>query len=48
MNGPQFKTILERGFRNYWYYKNVPGQGGYSYYTTCMLDTNHGSADPVS
>ncbi|MGE5138766.1 MAG: FIMAH domain-containing protein, partial [Rudaea sp.] len=26
--------------RNYYYYKYVPGYGGYSYYTTCMLDTN--------
>ena len=29
-----------RGYRNYYYYKYVPGDGGYSYYTTCMLDTN--------
>jgi 2',3'-cyclic-nucleotide 2'-phosphodiesterase (5'-nucleotidase family) len=42
MNGPQIKEILERGYRNYWYYKYVPGRGGYSYYTTCMLDTNAG------
>ncbi len=40
MNGPQIKKVLERGFRNYYYYKYVPGYGGYSYYTTCMLDTN--------
>ena len=40
MNGPQLKTVLERGYRNYYYYKYVPGYGGYSYYTTCMLDTN--------
>ena len=40
MNGPQLKKVLERGYRNYYYYKNVPGYGGYSYYTTCMLDTN--------
>ena len=40
MNGPQLKTILERAYRNYYYYKYVAGQGGYSYYTTCMLDTN--------
>ncbi|MCL4561549.1 MAG: 5'-nucleotidase C-terminal domain-containing protein [Chloroflexi bacterium] len=41
MNGPQIKAVLERGYRNYWYYKNVPdGYGGYSHYTTCMLDTN--------
>jgi 2',3'-cyclic-nucleotide 2'-phosphodiesterase (5'-nucleotidase family) len=39
MNGPQLKAVLERAYRNYYYYKYVPGQGGYSYYTTCMLDT---------
>jgi 2',3'-cyclic-nucleotide 2'-phosphodiesterase (5'-nucleotidase family) len=43
MNGPQLKTVLERGYRNYFYYKYVPGYGGYSYYTTCMLDTNAGN-----
>jgi 5'-nucleotidase len=42
MNGPQIKTILERSYRNYFYYKYVPGRGGYSYYTTCMLDINSG------
>jgi 2',3'-cyclic-nucleotide 2'-phosphodiesterase (5'-nucleotidase family) len=42
MNGPQLKTILERAYRNYYYYKYVPGYGGYSYYTTCMLDINSG------
>ncbi len=42
MNGPQLKTILERAYRNYYYYKYVPGYGGYSYYTTCMLDINAG------
>ena len=40
MNGPQLKAVLERAYRNYYYYKYVPGQGGYSYYTTCMIDTN--------
>jgi len=40
MNGPQIKRILERAYRNYYYYKYVPGYGGYSYYTTCMIDTN--------
>ncbi len=40
MNGPQIKAVLERGYRNYYFYKYVPGYGGYSYYTTCMLDTN--------
>jgi len=42
MNGPQIKAVLERAYRNYYYYKYVPGYGGYSYYTTCMLDINHG------
>jgi 2',3'-cyclic-nucleotide 2'-phosphodiesterase (5'-nucleotidase family) len=42
MNGPQLKAVLERGYRNYYYYKYVPGYGGYSYYTTCMLDINSG------
>ena len=44
MNGPQLKTVLERAYRNYYYYKyfanSDPKYGGYSYYTTCMLDTN--------
>ena len=40
MNGPQLKAILERAYRNYFFYKYVPGAGGYSYYTTCMLTTN--------
>jgi hypothetical protein len=43
INGAQLKAILERGFRNYWYYKNVAGQGGYSFYTTCMLNVSAGS-----
>ena len=43
MNGPQLKTVLERAYRNYYFYKYVPGYGGYSYYTTCMLDTNFGN-----
>ncbi len=38
MNGPQIKEVLERGYRNYWYYKYDPTYGGYSHYTTCMLD----------
>jgi 5'-nucleotidase/UDP-sugar diphosphatase len=42
MNGPQIKTVLERAYRNYYYYKYVPGRGGYSYYTTCMIDINAG------
>ena len=43
MNGPQLKTVLERAYRNFYYYKYVQGYGGYSYYTTCMLDTNFGN-----
>ncbi len=44
ITGPQLKAILERGYRNYYYYKYVlPGHGGYSYYTTCLLDTNAGA-----
>ncbi len=42
MNGPQLKAVLERAYRNYYYYKYVPNAGGYSYYTTCMLDINAG------
>jgi len=35
--------LLERGYRNYWYYKNGGStHGGYSYYTTCMLDISAG------
>jgi 2',3'-cyclic-nucleotide 2'-phosphodiesterase (5'-nucleotidase family) len=43
LNGAQLKAILERGFRNYWYYKNSPNYGGYSHYTTCMLDVSAGA-----
>jgi len=42
MNGPQIKRVLERAYRNYYYYKYVPGYGGYSHYTTCMLDIDEG------
>ncbi len=42
MNGPQLKTVLERAYRNYYYYKYIPLYGGYSYYTTCMIDINAG------
>ncbi len=42
LNGPQLKAILERDYRNYYYYKYVPGFGGYSYYTTCFLTSNEG------
>jgi 2',3'-cyclic-nucleotide 2'-phosphodiesterase (5'-nucleotidase family) len=43
MNGPQLKAVLERAYRNYYYYKYVPGFGGYSYYTTCMINTDAGT-----
>ncbi|MEW6648630.1 MAG: 5'-nucleotidase C-terminal domain-containing protein [Chloroflexota bacterium] len=43
MNGPQLKAVLERAYRNYYYYKYVPGYGGYSYYTTCMLGIDAGN-----
>ena len=42
LNGPQLKTILERAYRNYWYYKYTSNAGGYSKYTTCMLDVSAG------
>jgi 2',3'-cyclic-nucleotide 2'-phosphodiesterase (5'-nucleotidase family) len=42
MNGPQLKAVLERAYRNYWYYKYTEDYGGYSHYTTCMLDINEG------
>jgi 2',3'-cyclic-nucleotide 2'-phosphodiesterase (5'-nucleotidase family) len=43
LTGAQLKTLLERGYRNYWYYKNGgSSHGGYSYYTTCMLDISAG------
>jgi 2',3'-cyclic-nucleotide 2'-phosphodiesterase / 3'-nucleotidase / 5'-nucleotidase len=42
INGPQLKQILERAYRNYFFYKYIPGRGGYSYYTTCMLDISAG------
>jgi uncharacterized repeat protein (TIGR01451 family) len=46
LNGAQLKNILERGYRNYWYYKYgadmVPPYGGLSRYTTCMLDISMG------
>jgi hypothetical protein len=43
MTGPQLKAVLERAYRNYYYYKYVTGYGGYSYYTTCMLTTDAGN-----
>jgi 2',3'-cyclic-nucleotide 2'-phosphodiesterase (5'-nucleotidase family) len=53
LNGAQLKDILERGYRNYWYYKYTPNAGGYSKYTTCMLDVSAGGVitytdDPIT
>jgi 5'-nucleotidase len=46
LTGEQLKMILERGYRNYWYYKYgasmTPPYGGLSRYTTCMLDISMG------
>ncbi len=42
MNGPQIKAVLERAYRNWWYYNYTEDYGGYSHYTTCMLDINSG------
>jgi 2',3'-cyclic-nucleotide 2'-phosphodiesterase (5'-nucleotidase family) len=44
MNGPQIKAVLERSYRNWWWYTYDPGNwGGYSHYTTCMLATDEGN-----
>ncbi|MBK5108187.1 MAG: 5'-nucleotidase C-terminal domain-containing protein [Anaerolineales bacterium] len=43
MNGPQIKEVLERGYRNWWYYNQGYPWGGYSHYTTCMLTTDAGN-----
>ncbi len=43
MNGPQIKEVLERGYRNWWYYNQGSPWGGYSHYTTCMLTTDAGN-----
>jgi 2',3'-cyclic-nucleotide 2'-phosphodiesterase (5'-nucleotidase family) len=43
MNGPQIKQVLERAYRNWWWYSQGPPWGGYSHYTTCMLATNEGN-----
>ena len=45
MNGPQLKAVLERGYRNYFYYKYVPGYGGYSHYKKGKLEKNRGNQD---
>lgn len=43
MTGAEIKEILERGYRNYWYYTYEDDYGGYSHYTTCVLATNEGN-----
>jgi len=43
MNGPQIKEVLERGYRNWWWYNQGSPYGGYSHYTTCMLTTDSGN-----
>jgi 2',3'-cyclic-nucleotide 2'-phosphodiesterase (5'-nucleotidase family) len=43
MTGAEIKEILERGYRNYWYYKYEEDFGGYSHYTTCVLATEFGN-----
>ena len=43
MTGAEIKEILERGYRNYWYYNYEDDYGGYSHYTTCALATNSGN-----
>ena len=43
MNGPQIKDVLERSYRNWWWYNQPYPWGGYSHYTTCMLATDAGN-----
>jgi 5'-nucleotidase len=43
MTGPQIKIVLERGFRNYYWFNQGYPWGGYSHYTTCMLTTDSGN-----
>ncbi len=43
MNGPQIKEVLERSYRNWWWFNQGPPYGGYSHYTTCMLATDAGN-----
>jgi 2',3'-cyclic-nucleotide 2'-phosphodiesterase (5'-nucleotidase family) len=43
MNGPQIKEVLERSYRNWWWYNQGWPWGGYSHYTTCMLATDSGN-----
>jgi len=43
MNGPQIKDVLERAYRNWWWYNQGYPYGNYSHYTTCMLATDAGN-----
>ena len=43
MNGPQIKTVLERGYRNYYYYKYVLGLWRLFLLHHLLLDTNSGN-----
>jgi len=43
MNGPQIKAVLERSYRNWWWYNQGSPYNGYSHYTTCMLTTDKGN-----
>jgi len=43
MNGPQLKTVLERSYRNWYWYNKPPNYGGFSHYTTCFLTTDAGN-----
>jgi 2',3'-cyclic-nucleotide 2'-phosphodiesterase (5'-nucleotidase family) len=43
MNGPQIKEVLERSYRNWWWFNQGDPWGGYSHYTTCMLATDSGN-----
>ena len=43
MNGPEIKNVLERSYRNWWWFNQGYPWGGYSHYTTCMLATDSGN-----
>ncbi len=43
MDRPQIKEVLERSYRNWWWYNQGSPYGNYSHYTTCMLTTDSGN-----
>ena len=43
MTGAQIKTVLERSYRNWWWFNQGYPWGDYSHYTTCMLATDAGN-----